>query len=307
MPKEDYSAKVFISCGQRKGTYEEEVAKELENMLEEMEFDPYLAIETRSLRGLKENIFRHLKKSEYFLFIDFKREQLAGSSEHRGSLYSHQELAVASYLGLDVLAFQQEGVKELDGMIRNLQANAITFSDPYELPQRVKEQIIKEDWDTERKNILTINRDPNEYEEALLDKEKEMIGRFFHLNVKNLNPRETALHCTAYVESIKSLDENKNVPLRQTELVWAGTKKLPQVPIIRDSSRLLDGFLVLHNEPNKLIFNCFSSSTSFMKPIKGPGDLEITYNVISDNFPPASEKFKIHIGESLEDWSFKNI
>jgi len=70
-----------------------------------------------------------LAASEYFVFVDFKRERLNDTIECRGSLFSHQELAIASFLDLEVLAFQEAGVKQSDGIMGFLQANAISFTD----------------------------------------------------------------------------------------------------------------------------------------------------------------------------------
>jgi len=59
-----------------------------------MGFEPYVALEQQKLQGVKESIFRRLKNSEYFLFLDFKREGLIDphepnleSGEARGSLF----------------------------------------------------------------------------------------------------------------------------------------------------------------------------------------------------------------------------
>src|SRR5438477_12554495 len=110
-------ARVFISCGQSRGSDEESTASDIATRLRELGFDPYIAVQEQTLRGLKENIFEQLAKSEYFVFVDFKREQLANSGPpiHRGSLFSHQELAVASYLDIDLMAFQESGGKHDDG------------------------------------------------------------------------------------------------------------------------------------------------------------------------------------------------
>ena len=48
---------MFISCGQAKGTDEERIAAEIARRLQELGFDPYIAIQEQTLRGLKENIF----------------------------------------------------------------------------------------------------------------------------------------------------------------------------------------------------------------------------------------------------------
>src|ERR1022692_4579924 len=113
-------------CGQSKGTNEEVTASAVAGRLQKLGFDPWVAVREQTLRGLKENIFEQLAKSEYYIFVDFKREELANTAppvcrgslfSHqaldantappvcRGSLFSHQELALASYLQIPVLAF----------------------------------------------------------------------------------------------------------------------------------------------------------------------------------------------------------
>lgn len=67
-------ARIFISCGQRKDTDEVAIANQIADKLEkELGFEsPYIAVQEQRLEGVKENIFRRLSNSEYFLFIDFK-------------------------------------------------------------------------------------------------------------------------------------------------------------------------------------------------------------------------------------------
>src|SRR5438874_9303687 len=93
-------ALVFISCGQRKESDEPAIAQRIAERLEELGFDTYIAVQRQSLRSLRENIFEHLRDAEYFLFVDFPREELipldGTQHERRGSLFSHQELAIAS-------------------------------------------------------------------------------------------------------------------------------------------------------------------------------------------------------------------
>jgi hypothetical protein len=117
--------KIFISCGQKNGSIERSIAKQIEDKLINLGFDTYLALEQHTLRGLKENIFKHLVDSEYFLFVDFKREELNNSNNFRGSLYANQELAIASFLEKEVIAFQQKGIRHIDGMLSSLQLNPI--------------------------------------------------------------------------------------------------------------------------------------------------------------------------------------
>jgi hypothetical protein len=70
-------ARVFISCGQAKETDERIVAHRISERLKAEGYEPYVAVEEQTLAGLTENIFGWLRKSEYFVFVDFKREPLA--------------------------------------------------------------------------------------------------------------------------------------------------------------------------------------------------------------------------------------
>jgi hypothetical protein len=108
-------AKVFISCGQRRNTEEIEIARTISRRLISLGYDPYVATEEQTLKGVKENIFSQLTSSEYFLFIDFRRERIDELDLCRGSLFSHQELAIASLIDMPLIAFQEEGVLREDG------------------------------------------------------------------------------------------------------------------------------------------------------------------------------------------------
>lgn len=59
-----------------KGTDEIGVAQAVSRKLITLGFEPYVAIGEQSLKGIKENIFPNIEQSEYFIFIDFKRDKL---------------------------------------------------------------------------------------------------------------------------------------------------------------------------------------------------------------------------------------
>jgi len=298
---ESLRAKVFISCGQRGDTVEVKIASEIAQVLVGLGFEPYIASQENTLRGLKENIFSQLETSEYFLFVDFPREQFANCSEHRGSLFSHQELAIASYLDMRVIAFQQKGIKQLDGMAGAIQLNAIPFEKPEDLPEMVRKQVKKVGWRADWKNSLKIIRKPNEYDDAAtIPVPNYMYARFYHLTVQNLNAFKIALNCYAYMEAIKDLQKDLNISFRTTELKWAGYT-LPNAAIMPQSDRELDAVKIFHHSPQEVHFSSFSDSGYFMRPINGPGEFELDYVVISENFSPARIKTKLTIGSSLDD------
>lgn len=291
-------AKVFISCGQRSGV-ELNTANNVADWLEKLGFEAYVALEQQSLKGLKENIFAELESSEYFVFIDFPREQLREERMEgmsRGSLFANQELALASYLDLDVMAFQQEGVKKEDGIMRFLQVNCVPFSNAAELPELVAERVKKMGWRSDWKNALALSISRPPFTDAV--DQSGVNNRFFHVEVTNVHHRKPALFCTAYVESISKSDTQGPMAHRMVELKWAGSSEQFAVVPPR-MSRQVDAGFVRHAAPHVFAFNTFSTSTQYMPPLVGPGSFEVTYLVVSQNFPLGRMTLKVTVGRDI--------
>jgi len=300
-------AKVFISCGQMRGSGEEETAQKIGERLYQLGYDPYIAVAEQTLKGIKENIFTQLETSEYFIFIDFKREKIMDKQDnvHRGSLFSHQELALASYLDLPLIAFQESGVKKEDGIMRFLQGNSIEFTDHHLLPDTIAGMLQKNGWGPHWKNQLQLERDPKQFSHVDYINNQRTPGRFYHIKVCNRNYQKDAYNCYAYIESIKDILKNNYIPVETVELKWAGYI-LPNAVIARQpGERHFDAFWVYYSNPKDIKFNLFSDSSKFYPKIEGPGKYEITYSVIAQNFPPARATFSLNIGEKIEEILFE--
>lgn len=138
-------ARVFISCGQH-GDEEKQIAKEIKHrLIKELGYDEetFVSIEEMSFEPIAHSIFEKITAFEYFLFIDFKRECInRKKEEYRGSLYSHQELAIAAYLGKPFIGFREKGVL-LEGMAKDWFSNAEPFQDKLHLVDSVISAIRK--------------------------------------------------------------------------------------------------------------------------------------------------------------------
>jgi hypothetical protein len=291
-------AKVFISCGQRTPD-ERKAADDIAGVLRDLGFEPYVAVQEQTLKGLRENIFWNLETSEYFLFVDFKRDQLANLPEFAGSLFSHQELALASYLDLDVIAFQQRGLRKEDGLMRFLQANSIEFERPDELPDLVEKRVKAVGWRPDWKNHLKLELCDPPFTDAW-DVGTGEWNRFFHLRVTNLHYRKPALMCSAFVRSMVGRTTGEPIDFRMAELKWAGSSQLfASVP--PGLAREVDLGYVPHRNPTLFVFNTFSTSTQYMPPLQGPGDYEIAYVVASVTFPLQSFLARVRVGTSKEE------
>jgi hypothetical protein len=317
-------ARVFISCGQQRNSDEIRIAQEIADRLTDMGFDPYIAVAEQTLKGVKENIFRRLAESEYLIFVDFKRDRLADvingtltdRGVHRGSLFSNQELGISTYLGTECLAFQEQGVVELDGILRFIQANCMKFDNRSSLgdmvANKVREKIDKKQWDpTWRYELRLRRRDSKEYVPAYIGGDKSNLGRYFHIEVQNLHRAQIAHDCTAYIERIKNLATGQETVPDLVELKWKGYKGL-SASIPPQKSRYLDAFNIRLAMPKRINLGINVGAvdyTGFFQTniLWQSYDCDLDYVVFSDNFATVRQTFGLRVGSELDDVEFSEI
>jgi hypothetical protein len=205
-------ARVFISCGQSDNGDERDIANRIRDTLIGLDFDPYVAVKEQSLQGFTNNIFPRLRDSEYFLFVDFKREEIiANNGRHgfRGSLFSHQELAIASYLQITPLIFQERGMTR-EGLMSYLQTNPIPFD--RDSIHRMIDHCVKESgWISNWKNELVLEV-PNPTDNVKMFGNGKLVGfgRYFHVNVRNYHRDKLASNCSAYLDRSSTVDAGRH-------------------------------------------------------------------------------------------------
>ena len=309
-------ARVFISCGQRKDTEEVEIAKKIADGLTAMGFEPYIAVTEQTLKGVKENIFAKLRSSEYFLFIDFKRERLSKGKDNfedtgvfRGSLFSHQELSIATFQDYEVLAFQETNVKSDDGILKFIQTNCIPFTDTKSLPSLVIQKVKERKWNPTWRNELALDRKMNDYEDAVSP--QSGVGRYYHIRVLNKHKDKIARNCLAYIESIKDLATGKVRLLELVELKWKGVIR-EAVTIVPRTFRYLDAMHINSQNPivaylglNPFVVDWTGYQNAYQ--IVGVGDYEIEYVIFSEDFSPCRAKFRLHIAPQIVNTTLDKI
>jgi len=316
--KKSLQARVFISCGQRDGTEEYKIAEDIVKKLEheDMDFDAYFAGREATLKDVKEITLQKLGEAEYFIFIDFKRERLyeykqkngkfEDTGKHRGSLFSHQELAIATLFDKEFLLFHEKGVKEYDGISKFTQAKSIEFPDGKTLPDDVIKQVKKKGWISNWRNELLLERDDKDFEDNVRATGiyREGRARFYHIKVRNLHRQKIAYDCLAYLEKIVDLSTGKEKSFEIVEFKWKGVITR-EAAILPKEPRYLDAFHIYYDSQNivNLGINRFLIDFSGYEPpytLKGPGTFKLTYVVFSKNFSPARTTFNLHIGNRLD-------
>ena len=304
---DDLKARVFFSCGQAYKS-ERDTAGAIAEMLssDEFGFDVYIADDKITPLGVKEAVFRELERSEYFLFVDFPRERL-NRRKHRGSLFANQELALAIYLELPYLGFRHKDVRPRDGLLKFVQAGFPEFDSDVELIRKVRQYVRKHKWATGWRNELRMTRKEEEWDDAgqIIGRDPsgrlvQRMARYFHVDVQNLHSRKTALGCVANVDRIRNRDTGTEISFRPSEVKWAGIGA-PGVSIRPGKTRQMDTLFVYHDEPSTIWFATHSDSTYFLPPITGVKDLEVEYEVSSDNMAPARITLRITLGQTIEN------
>ncbi|MBI2858237.1 MAG: hypothetical protein HYX90_04085 [Chloroflexi bacterium] len=309
-------ARVFISCGQRKDSDETKIAQDIASKLTTMGFDPYVAVMEQSPRGVKENIFARLSESEYFLFIDFKRDRLCqlesgelkDTNSHRGSLFANQELAIASYLDIPCITFQEQGIRQLDGILGFVQANCITFVDRNDLQNKVEtivsQKVEKGDWNPRWRNELSLEAPvsaPN-----ILSKETGQSIDWYHLPVKNNHRNRYARNCLVYVLRIMDTVNRKEIYSPNVELLWSGAVEAQPKHVLPQKAAKVYAFFVNHDKSIIEFLEAPSRSTEpeYQIPDLKAGSYLITYTVISENFNQVTRTYKLDFGGRYDSVTF---
>jgi len=146
---------VFLSCGQNKR--EMQIAKKVEELLSSAPFNlsVFIARATNNLYSLNNDVLDRLAYADYVVFINFRREKRGFS----GSLYSHQELAMALALGhRQLLIFSEKGAPR-DGVIRFMHQNSPCFTSDDKLLEQLKKDITKENWRSDYSRFLRVKEE----------------------------------------------------------------------------------------------------------------------------------------------------
>jgi hypothetical protein len=292
-------AKLFLSCGQNPQYRELDWGEKVASCFRHIGFDVFFAPRVQDSKSLTEVIFQELQNSDYYVFIDFKREKLVppfgvDSFQHRGSLFSHQEFALACYLGLDIALFREAGTEPLAGMTGIVMGNAAEFKDRNDLVQIVenhlREKLRRNEWSLDTRNALQLVRSPTG---PIQTRWKEGVdASYYHLRVKNLHWRKPATNCYAYLDKVTDLLKQQDIEIYTCELKWEGTLQ-SDVRIQPRGQRGLDAFTIVLSDPRELRLMPRTDAANYIQRFFGPTQLEITYVVCSDQFPDAKDTFHV--------------
>jgi hypothetical protein len=282
-------ARVFLSCGQRTQR-EKRIGLEVDRFFRDRGFETYFAEKVHSPEALTEHIFEFLRNSEYFVFIDFKREMIS-QDDYRGSLFVNQEIGISTFLKIPGLGFFERGVRR-EGILAFQIYNAFAFDDGTEIIYRLQEET--RDWNPDSVNelYLSYNSHDDSKNVRLNNYPQTLLTDWWHIEVKNRNKYKHAFACLAYLTKIINIESNEYFEIPSIELIWSGLGDF-SVNIMANGKREIDAFFIIQNE-NVIRFQSralTTTSSRFCLPTLKNGIYKLEYCVVSSNFEVVSREF----------------
>jgi hypothetical protein len=289
-------ALVFLSCGQQAG--ERELGAQIKQLIESKLFgmDCYYA---DSLQGFDDvmSIVDHLSKSDYYLFIDFKRE-ITETNPIPISVFSHQEFALARAWGItEIIAFQEAGLSSY-GILSYVLAHPISFTRE-NLLQKVREEIAKR-WKKNYSRNLVIDRldasSPDKLND-FRDHTGRSIERTWLLYVKNRREDRSAFNTIAILHSVRNEATGEESRPDSSYLKWAGQMGFQKTIFPLDEAHF-DAFSIRVGQEG-----IFIHSAADVVPrtpiIIEVGRYTLQYRIFSESFPPVSATVRLNYTEQL--------
>ena len=145
---------IFLSCGQN--DRELALAEKIKSLLEAPSFglNVFIARTTNNLYSLNNDVLTNLAYADYVIFINFHRK----TAGFPGSLYAHQELAMALALGHQRLLLYSEKGAPKAGVISFMIENRRPFTSTDELLDQIREDVTQERWSPTYSRFLHVTR-----------------------------------------------------------------------------------------------------------------------------------------------------
>ena len=271
--------RVFVSCGQR--GEERHIAERVERLLRErFGLEPYLAFKIQSFDDVM-TITRELKASDYFLFIDFKRDS-SRPTDLPCSLFTHQELALAHHLGFQkIIALQEKGAP-LEGFLRYVLSNPEPFSDADDLLKKLETLVAEKDWHAAYSRNLIPSNLTHTPSLGYGDHTGSSRMRAWELQIHNRRPDAAAISTVCVLEHVLHPDGTRSQP-DTSYLKWSGQAGYERT-ILPEDFAVVDLFSVHAEEPGIFLLS-LRDALPRLPIARADGKYELHYKVYASGFP----------------------
>jgi hypothetical protein len=300
-------ALIFVSCGQA-NSEERNTAAAVKAWLESQGYEVFVALETQSLNDINSGTIGTLRRADYFIFIDFPREQLldngiAPNPPCRGSLFTHQELALAYLLDFPEAIFLKHAQVELKGIAQFQMANAAPFSRMAEVLPIIQTQIGLRGWSPSYSRHLRANRVRMRSQPINFHyRDRAINEHIFFLEIGNGRSDRAAFHTIARLLDITDANSGivTNIDLTtrdRTLLKWAGEQYT--VTIFPSDEATLDAFAVSVQNPTEVRLHSIKDQFPRIPVISTAGDYILRFQFVADGFHLQECRVALHLAQTI--------
>lgn len=297
-------AKVFISCGQTLDA-EKEFAKKLSDWFSAKGFNPYVAIDAQSINDINNSIIWNLRTADFYIFIDLKREQVipfpGNNNNLRGSLFTHQELAMSYLLKFPEVIFLQHNDLPLEGVLKYILGNPKKFNNYDDAFKIIIDEINTRNWDPEfnrsfRVELLPLTNKLSYKDHSTLDSSGKKVTResyILKVRVENKRIDLPAINTVARLEVFQDSSGKLHKP-DTTSLKWAG-EQLYSKPIFETESAEFDAFAIADNNQLEIYLHSARDFYPRLPIINKAGQYSLFYSISAVGFPKCGLKIDIDL------------
>ncbi len=298
--------RIFVSCGQADAE-ERSTAAAVKIWLESQGFNVFVALETQSLNDINSGTIGELQRSDYYLFIDFPRErvllpneQLLAPARYRGSVFTHQELAIAYQLNFPDAIFLKNDTVELRGIAQFQMANAATFAAYSEVLPLVQQHVTERNWSPSySRHLVAENGHWNSHGVIKYrDHTGEMNQKIYHVAIANRRSDVGAFYSTARLSEITFPDKTVRRSPDLNDIKWSGQSGYARTIRPTDTEQI-DALALAKDAPAKVYLH--SAADVHRTPVlSGTGVHLLQYQVYSQGFPLLEFQIRLNLTGALD-------
>lgn len=300
------ASKVFISCGQSNDK-EKKVAKDVSNWLISKGFETYVAIQTHSILEINNDIIKELKKSDYYLFINFKREKIIKTLKdifkkpvYRGSLFTNQELSIAYSMGFDKMLFVNQKSVKKDGIFGYIGSNTPDFDNYDEVLNIVQKAITESNWNPSySRNLIYQNLVWSSQNILYSDHTGQKNVKVLYIDIKNNRPDIGALNTVARLKTITN-NGNTIISPDRSYLKCTGTIGYSNI-ILPDNHIAFDLLSVDVNNPTNVYLHSSLDVTPRAPIISQAGIYNLEYEIYAESFPVLNFSIQLSLNGDINN------
>ena len=281
------AGRIFISCGQA-DPKEIAVATELSSWFKKEGYDPYVAIQTQSILDLNNGIISELKRADFYLFVNFRRDKIATGAQtfYRGSVFTNQELGIAYAMGFAKCLFVNQKDVKREGIFQYMVSNTPEFDQLDDVISIVKTAVAAAGWQpTYSRNLVYQNlRWSGHF--GYRDHTGARNVKVLHIDISNNRPDQGASNTVARMKSITTNGITSSAPDR-SHLKCSGAPGYSNTIWPNDHVAFDLLSIDLGNQSNIYLHSALDVVPR-VPIIQKSGSYKLEYEVFAESFPAIS-------------------